>query len=331
MKKTSTLLLTTFILLSLSACSISNQEKAKIWEFIEANSWTDAEIWPIPWNIQQTWNNMQKTLKLPENWKDLSEEELAKLLPECEFEALRPAKIINIDDVVQNCKKEEKMGSLGINWITPEVPLTIIYPSKNWKILENIYTSLDHENWLTPTCKMRENGKYAFLGNTSKDFSALHFIKNEIFKKKYISNIIFQPKAINSSPFLLTYYDNCEECYEYLIRVDDNHYIASSWTTNSKHEWQPPEAIYLIDWKIYNPGITEKTIFKKFYDYINQSKRYFSSFSGDNVIVKKITNGEVLKNILNLKENTREAYQMEIANSNKTIKYTLKTCEIPLK
>lgn len=357
MKKRWTLLSLVIILFLFSACSLEKKENIEKIKNIENVNNSEQEDITVE-EDNTTWENKQREetnilfwgTNLPKNWKELSNEELVKYLPECEFEELQPAEITNIDDVVQNCKKEEKLGYLGILWETQNDSASFYWVTKNWEILEP-YIMMKEKNKFNPTCKIKNNEGIVVLwkwsySNIDPSYSILQsIITNKKIHNKYINIVNTLPNKLEEK--LLQVKDFCiEDCkdFKFRIAIKNNNNYAIGWLrkpdwSGSLYPWWN-NFVYLINDKIYSPwknnyvdlACSDNSCNKWDVYYLEESRRFISSFSWNNLIVKKMINSIPLttKKLTLIEYWKHTAHWHWWEKDNPFIKYNIETCEIKL-
>ena len=241
-------------------------------------------------------------------------------IPNCEpldLKPIKPEEIINIDDVVQNCKYET--GHILYSDIGAWSNFPVIIDLWKWNITTQDSSIKDEP----PLCEYWEEKYYPLKENES---DIINFIKKyKIQENPYFNSINLHGELDERS---VHRYFNCKESRLCKKLID------ISYGANEKHYFfriSEQEEYLMIDNKkvytvwnfIHNESDNVET------NIITESPRVASKLQWDNLIVNKYTNGQIVKKYKSNPDLIDKDFKR--TGDNPVIwTFQIKTCQIPL-
>ena len=241
-------------------------------------------------------------------------------IPNCEpldLKPIKPQEIINIDDVVQNCKYET--GHILYSDIGAWSNFPVIIDLWKWNITTQDSSIKDEP----PLCEYWEEKYYPLKENES---DIINFIKKyKIQENPYFNSINLHGELDERSVYR---YFNCKESKLCKKLID------ISYGANEKHYFfriSEQEEYLMIDNKkvytvwnfIHNESDNVET------NIITESPRVASKLQWDNLIVNKYTNGQIVKKYKSNPDLIDKDFKR--TGDNPVIwTFQIKTCQIPL-
>ena len=241
-------------------------------------------------------------------------------IPNCEpldLKPIKPEEIINIDDVVQNCKYET--GHILYSDIGAWSNFPVIIDLWKWNITTQDSSIKDEP----PLCEYWEEKYYPLKENES---AIINFIKKyKIQENPYFNTINLHGELDESS---VHRYFGCKESKLCKKLID------ISYGANEKHYFfriSEQEEYLMIDNKkvytvwnfIHNESDNVET------NIITESPRVVNKLQWDNLIVNKYTNGKLLERYKSNPELVDKDFKR--TGDNPVIwTFQIKTCQIPL-
>ena len=241
-------------------------------------------------------------------------------IPNCEpldLKPIKPEEIINIDDVVQNCKYET--GHILYSDIGAWSNFPVIIDLWKWNITTQDSSIKDEP----PLCEYWEEKYYPLKENES---DIINFIKKyKIQENPYFNSINLHGELDERS---VHRYFNCKESKLCKKLID------ISYGANEKHYFfriSEQEEYLMIDNKkvytvwnfIHNESDNVET------NIITESPRVVNKLQWDNLIVNKYTNGKLLERYKSNPELVDKDFKR--TGDNPVIwTFQIKTCQIPL-
>ena len=239
-------------------------------------------------------------------------------IPNCEpldLEPIKPEEIINIDDVVQNCKYET--GHILYN------------PYGGWDNLPEIIDlrkngvmSVDFK-WaeeISPICEYKWIPYYPIK---EMDKALVAFIKkNNILDNNYFSSLYSEWQETKTSVDFAFW---CKEKHLCSKLIDH------TFWSNNKHQFFRTNQYWweylVVDNKmIYNLG---QSFYNNDDDIYTETFRVVNSLKNDTIYISKYINGKLIEKYRNNKNLSDEEYE-RTNNSPIIWTFQVKTCEIPL-
>ncbi len=241
-------------------------------------------------------------------------------IPNCEpldLKPIKPQEIINIDDVVQNCKYET--GHILYSDIGAWSNFPVIIDLWKWNITTQDSSIKDEP----PLCEYWEEKYYPLKENES---DIINFIKKyKIQENPYFNSINLHGELDERSVYR---YFNCKESKLCKKLID------ISYGANEKHYFfriSEQEEYLMIDNKkvytvwnfIHNESDNVET------NIITESPRVVNKLQWDKLIVNKYTNGQIVKKYKSNPELVDKDFKR--TGDNPVIwTFQIKTCQIPL-
>lgn len=241
-------------------------------------------------------------------------------IPNCEpldLKPIKPQEIINIDDVVQNCKYET--GYILYSDIGAWSNFPVIIDLWKWNITTQDSSIKDEP----PLCEYWEEKYYPLKENES---DIINFIKKyKIQENPYFNSINLHGELDERSVYR---YFNCKESKLCKKLID------ISYGANEKHYFfriSEQEEYLMIDNKkvytvwnfIHNESDNVET------NIITESPRVVNKLQWDKLIVNKYTNGQIVKKYKSNPELVDKDFKR--TGDNPVIwTFQIKTCQIPL-
>ena len=241
-------------------------------------------------------------------------------IPNCEpldLKPIKPEEIINIDDVVQNCKYET--GHILYSDIGAWSNFPVIIDLWKWNITTQDSSIKDEP----PLCEYWEEKYYPLKENES---DIINFIKKyKIQENPYFNSINLHGELDERSVYR---YFNCKESKLCKKLID------ISYGANEKHYFfriSEQEEYLMIDNKkvytvwnfIHNESDNVET------NIITESPRVVNKLQWDKLIVNKYTNGQIVKKYKSNPELVDKDFKR--TGDNPVIwTFQIKTCQIPL-